>query len=199
MRGISGLTYDLYQVRDLAARAGACYLGAAISHGEVAEWSNAPDSKSGVPATVPWVRIPPSPPRKRTRSKPGAFSCSLAWTIVPCRGSMERASLISSIPPMYGFGMYDKGPGFIPVGGAFFFLVVMLWTIVWKGLALWHAARREERWWFLALLVLNTAGILEIVYLFAVAKMKVDELWPKGKAVPVAAKPVEMPDNAPKG
>ena len=31
--------------------------------GEVAEWSNAPHSKCGVRATVPWVRIPPSPPR----------------------------------------------------------------------------------------------------------------------------------------
>ena len=30
--------------------------------GEVAEWSNAPHSKCGVRATVPWVRIPPSPP-----------------------------------------------------------------------------------------------------------------------------------------
>ncbi len=30
--------------------------------GEVAEWSNVPDSKSGVRASVPWVRIPPSPP-----------------------------------------------------------------------------------------------------------------------------------------
>ena len=25
---------------------------------------NGPDSKSGVPATVPWVRIPPAPPNK---------------------------------------------------------------------------------------------------------------------------------------
>src|SRR6185503_14339864 len=30
--------------------------------GEVAEWSKAPHSKCGVWATVPWVRIPPSPP-----------------------------------------------------------------------------------------------------------------------------------------
>jgi hypothetical protein len=28
----------------------------------VAEWSNVPDSKSGVGATLPRVRIPPSPP-----------------------------------------------------------------------------------------------------------------------------------------
>ncbi|KDB88848.1 hypothetical protein AZ27_3874 [Bordetella bronchiseptica D756] len=30
--------------------------------GEVAEWSNAPDSKSGIRLGVSWVRIPPSPP-----------------------------------------------------------------------------------------------------------------------------------------
>src|SRR5690606_20963157 len=30
--------------------------------GQVAEWSNVPDSKSGVRASVPWVRIPPCPP-----------------------------------------------------------------------------------------------------------------------------------------
>ena len=28
----------------------------------MAEWSNVPDSKSGVGASLPWVRIPPSPP-----------------------------------------------------------------------------------------------------------------------------------------
>ena len=33
-----------------------------IEPGEVAEWSNVPDSKSGVGASLPWVRIPPSPP-----------------------------------------------------------------------------------------------------------------------------------------
>src|SRR5690606_15457105 len=40
-------------------------LGAAErrSRGQVAEWSNVPDSKSGVRASVPWVRIPPCPPQ----------------------------------------------------------------------------------------------------------------------------------------
>ena len=32
------------------------------ARGQVAEWSNVPDSKSGVRASVPWVRIPPCPP-----------------------------------------------------------------------------------------------------------------------------------------
>lgn len=44
-------------------------------------------------------------------------------------------------------------------------LVIALWTIVLKGYSLWYAARGEQKWWFIALLVINTAGILEIIYL----------------------------------
>lgn len=44
-------------------------------------------------------------------------------------------------------------------------IVVALWTTVLKGFALWHAARGSQKWWFVALLLLNTIGILEIVYL----------------------------------
>lgn len=60
-----------------------------------------------------------------------------------------------------------------------FILLVILWSVVWKGLALWHAARRGEYWWFMALLVINTLGILEIIYLFVIAKLKIDELFSK--------------------
>lgn len=56
-------------------------------------------------------------------------------------------------------------------------LILVLWSIFWKGLALWHSARRNEPWWFLAMLVINTAGILEIVYLFGFAKLKFDQLF----------------------
>ena len=43
--------------------------------------------------------------------------------------------------------------------------LVVLWSIAIKGFALWHAARNNQMWWFIAILVINTAGILEIVYL----------------------------------
>ena len=43
--------------------------------------------------------------------------------------------------------------------------IVALWTLVAKGLALWHAARNSQNVWFIAMLVLNTFGILEIIYL----------------------------------
>lgn len=44
------------------------------------------------------------------------------------------------------------------------------WSLPWKGYALWTAAERREKWWFVALLVINTLAILEIAYLFFVAK-----------------------------
>ena len=57
------------------------------------------------------------------------------------------------------------------------FIVLAIWSIFWKGLALWHSARRGEPWWFVVMLVVNTAGILEIVYLFAFAKLHFNELF----------------------
>jgi hypothetical protein len=59
---------------------------------------------------------------------------------------------------------------------AFIFAV---WSLFWKGLALWHAARREQGWWFIVLLLVNTLGILEIVYLFGVLKLRSSEIIPK--------------------
>ncbi len=50
-------------------------------------------------------------------------------------------------------------------------LVLLFWSLFWKGFALWHAAKRDEKWWFIAFLLLNTVGILEIVYLFFIAKV----------------------------
>lgn len=58
-----------------------------------------------------------------------------------------------------------------------FILLFVLWAVFWKGLALWHAARRGQYWWFVILLVVNTLGILEIIYLFVVAKLKWRDLF----------------------
>lgn len=51
-------------------------------------------------------------------------------------------------------------------------LLITLWTLPWKGWALWLAARRGEKWWFIAILVLNTLAILEIIYIFGIARRK---------------------------
>ena len=58
------------------------------------------------------------------------------------------------------FGFYQ----FIGVWATLFVLIA-LWDIVWKAIALWRAAKRGEVVWFVLLLVLNTAGVLPIIYL----------------------------------
>ena len=47
---------------------------------------------------------------------------------------------------------------------------VILWSIPWKGFALWKAARLSHKKWFIILLLANTAGILEIFYLYFIAR-----------------------------
>lgn len=43
--------------------------------------------------------------------------------------------------------------------------VAIVWSIIWKGFALWKSARNNQPAWFVCLLVINTVGILEIVYI----------------------------------
>lgn len=51
-------------------------------------------------------------------------------------------------------------------------ILIIFWTIPWKGWALWKSARLNDKGWFIALLVFNTLGILEILYLFIISKKK---------------------------
>ena len=46
----------------------------------------------------------------------------------------------------------------------------MLWVLPWKGYALWTASRKGSKRWFIALVLLNTFAILDIFYIFYVAK-----------------------------
>jgi uncharacterized membrane protein YagU involved in acid resistance len=46
-----------------------------------------------------------------------------------------------------------------------FLVVAGIWSAIWKGLALWNAARNGRMVWFIIFLVVNTLGILEIIYL----------------------------------
>ena len=65
--------------------------------------------------------------------------------------------------PLWFFGIGGIG---IILSLIFVFVIIAL-----KGYALWHAARRSEKWWFIILLIVNTVGILELVYLiFVVGK-----------------------------
>ncbi len=58
-------------------------------------------------------------------------------------------------------------------------IALMVWSLFWKGLALWHSSRRGQVWWFLAILLINSVGIIELIYLFGIAKLKLDQLFVK--------------------
>ncbi len=45
-------------------------------------------------------------------------------------------------------------------------ILILFWTLPWKAAALWRSARRAQLGWFLVMTVLNTLGILEILYIF---------------------------------
>jgi len=51
-------------------------------------------------------------------------------------------------------------------------LLIALWTLPWKAKALWKSAKNSQKGWFIALLILNTLAILEIVYIFYFSKKK---------------------------
>lgn len=44
--------------------------------------------------------------------------------------------------------------------------VFVLWSLGWKAVSLWHAARDGSKTWYAALLLANTAGILDAIYVF---------------------------------
>jgi hypothetical protein len=54
----------------------------------------------------------------------------------------------------------------------FVFLLLIAWIIVWKGLALWKAGTKRDKGWFIALLLLNTFGILDIIYVYFISNRK---------------------------
>ncbi len=49
--------------------------------------------------------------------------------------------------------------------------IISIWALVWKGLALWKSSQKKSIPWFIVLLVINTIGILEILYIFIFSKI----------------------------
>ncbi|MDB5189140.1 MAG: hypothetical protein JWL82_97 [Parcubacteria group bacterium] len=58
--------------------------------------------------------------------------------------------------------------------------VVLIWVIFIKGFALWKSARNGHKVWFIVLLIANTLGLLELIYLIWFNK-------PRTNVAPVSA------------
>lgn len=61
--------------------------------------------------------------------------------------------------------MFNFGPNY-----SWWWLPILLWSLFWKGWALWQAAGRKNKVWFIVIFLVNTVGLLEIFYLY---------FWPK--------------------
>lgn len=55
------------------------------------------------------------------------------------------------------------------------FIIILLWNLFWKGLALWKSSQKRQLGWFVLLFVVNTFGILEIAYIFFLNKWDLDK------------------------
>lgn len=54
-------------------------------------------------------------------------------------------------------------------------IIASVWTLVWKGFALWKSASLNHPIWFIILLIVNTLGILEILYIFLFSEINLDD------------------------
>ena len=99
-------------------------------------------------------------------------------------GSWQKANIISIFAvqlvlnvlwSFIFFGSHLPGLAFfelIMLWFAILFAIVTVWSLVWKGIALWKSARNNQAVWFVVLFIVNTLGVLEIVYIFFFSKNK---------------------------
>lgn len=58
----------------------------------------------------------------------------------------------------YSFFSFTRGSGFL------LYLLILL-DLILKGMTLYKSAKRDQKTWFVALLVVNSLGILPIIYM----------------------------------
>ena len=78
------------------------------------------------------------------------------------------------------FLMISEAIGIPPVVLAIF----IIWSLTWKLLALWKSARKRSIIWFIVLALVNTLGVLEILYIFLFSKMNLNSRKKTKKTIP---------------
>ena len=54
------------------------------------------------------------------------------------------------------------------IGGV---VLLALWDLAWKAVAMWEAAKERDKLWFVLLLLINSIGIVPILYLWYRGKL----------------------------
>lgn len=89
-----------------------------------------------------------------------------------------RCRVMNTVPIYERYADCYKDPTLM--GSPWFVALILsavVWTLFWKGLGMWHAAKRKESVWFIILLLVNSLGILDMIYIFGIAKVKFDNLF----------------------
>jgi hypothetical protein len=60
-------------------------------------------------------------------------------------------------------------------------VVIIIWSAVWKLIALWKSARKGHVAWFIILAIVNTVGILEILYFYIFSEINLKKKTPEKK------------------
>lgn len=87
------------------------------------------------------------------------------------------ADALTGLEGMNSYELIGNALNISPTSVLVLMVVVSIWALVWKGLALWKSSQKKSVPWFVVLLVLNTVGILEILYIFVFSKISL-----KGKS-----------------
>ena len=66
--------------------------------------------------------------------------------------------------------MKNSLPPEFPDYAILLFVLVAIWSLAIKGIALYRAGNLRDRSWFIALFLLNTGGILDLYYLLVASK-----------------------------
>jgi hypothetical protein len=54
----------------------------------------------------------------------------------------------------------------------FLLTILYVWSLTWKGFALWKSSKKTEIVWFIFILILSTVGLFEIGYIYLFSKIK---------------------------
>lgn len=54
-------------------------------------------------------------------------------------------------------------------------ILIFVWSAIWKFVALWKSARNNHLIWFVVIAIVNTFGIIEILYIFLFSKINLDK------------------------
>lgn len=60
--------------------------------------------------------------------------------------------------------------------GMFLFSGLLIWSMIWKGIGLWKAGRNNQIAWFVVMFLVNSAGILPIIYILWFQKKKAETI-----------------------